>query len=792
MSSPNEASSLVAPAGVVQSVSVISSAHLNITEFFGTASSGDARLSACLATVTHASGEALETPAFDEYIMVISGEVQVVRGGTKTTVAQGEGLLLQAGERVRWVWQQPCQYVIICPTPEGTEQAFAAPQPASAAGSGPASAVGSRPASAPPSAPPSAPATPHSAKAPSTWQSLDERTEPTKLTPARASETSLAPTADDAADATEEATTETEPETGAGATTPTYQNIPDYVPSSGGMARCASLSAFDQLLDTEGLMELRARMEDQAEDRPARYGARHLSTPIVVVSSEMNPWSKTGGLAMVASSYAYEFAARGHRTMAISPRYGDYKNCQYIASAKIWLDGQVHEVQYFHQRQDYGAGKGCDFIFVEHPCYHRPAGLYGDPAQGGEYPDNVFRFALLCLAATEAPLILNLGGSIYGQEVCFIANDWQTGLLPVYLLYKYKRNRTYLNARSMMVLHNMGYQGKYRAHKFPLDGYLGLPSDAANDLQGEDLNFGLDCINLLSAGIKIADRVLTVSPNYAREVQTSEGGLGLHDILREKAASLRVAGILNGISDEWSPLTDPHIPTTFSAADFEEGKRRCKAELQRELGLHQDPNAALIGFCGRLCYQKGVHLITEIIPWLMQDQGNGVNGRVQMILMGKGDQIYEAQLRHAEANFKGKICGYVGFDPTVEHRMMAGCDLLLMPSQYEPCGLPQMYAQQYGTLPVVHETGGLKDSVRGLWDEVRDQETATGFLFCGFDTGHLMERLYQALDTYHHKKALWRQMQTNAVKSNYYWPQAIDEYEKHIDYTMEDHPYRGW
>eukprot|EP00913_Durusdinium_trenchii_P000459 g419.t1 len=241
-----------------------------------------------------------------------------------------------------------------------------------------------------------------------------------------------------------------------------------------------------------------------------------------------------------------------------------------------------------------------------------------------------------------------------------------------------------------------------------------------------------------------------------------QGGHGLHIALREKAAKRRVMGILNGISDEWNPLTDPHIVMRFGKDNFEEGKRCCKAGLQRQLGLSED-----LG-------------VRDCLSWLMRDEGNGVNGFVQLAMMGKGDLKYESQLRKAEESFPGRVCAFVGFDPIIEHRMMAGCDILLMPSQYEPCGLPQMYAQQYATLPVVHETGGLKDSVRGLWNE-QEKEHATGFLFGGFDTNRLKERLYQAMDIFRHKKAVWRQMQANAIQSNYYWPQAIDEYEKNID-----------
>jgi 1,4-alpha-glucan branching enzyme len=553
--------------------------------------------------------------------------------------------------------------------------------------------------------------------------------------------------------------------------------------SQTAMHRVFSLSALDCLISgPEDRGELRKGLP---EDTSPGYEPRHLDTPVVVVSSEVNPWSKTGGLAMVAGSYGYEFAVRGHRTMVVSPRYGEYKDMEYCGFAKIWLDGREHEVKYFHQRQEYSGGKGADYIFVEHDCYKRPAGLYWDPAAGKEYGDNLFRFALLSLAAMEAPLILNLNGSAYGQDVVFFANDWQAGLVPVYLTYKYRRHNTYKNARCIMMLHNMGYQGKYRVSKFPVDSHLGLPIEAMQELQGEDLNMGDDCINLLAAGIKLADRVLTVSPNYAHEIQTPEGGQGCHDILQAKGNGMRLGGILNGISDEWNPSTDPHISVKFGAADFEAARRKNKADLQKKLGLHEDPDACLLGFCGRLCYQKGVQLITAAIGWMLNDEGNGVTGRNQLVMMGKGDEKYAGWLKDAEAQNKGRVCGYVGFDPRVEHQMMAGCDFLLMPSQYEPCGLPQMYAQQYGTLPIVHETGGLKDSVVGLWDEARDRGKATGFLFAGFDENKFKERLWQALEVYHKKKDVLKEMQMNALHCNYYWPKAIEEYEKHIDWTME-------
>jgi len=568
------------------------------------------------------------------------------------------------------------------------------------------------------------------------------------------------------------------------AETVNQHNVPDNI--SIGLCRLASFSAFgDMLTEAAAKIALRKRQDE----RPDKYEARHVATSIVIVASELNPWSKTGGLAMVAGSYGYEFAMRGHRTMVVAPRYEDYGDMFHVGTAKLWMDGNDQMVEYWHQWQDYGDGKGCDYIFVDHPSFRRGASIYCQPNNGPEYGDNLFRFALLSLAATEAPLSIALGGAPYGEDVVFIANDWQTGLVPVYLHYKYKMRGVYANARSMFVIHNLGYQGKYSSTRFPVDQHLGLPPDAfAHCLKCRDINSGPDCLNLLCGAVTIADRVLTVSPNYAFEIQTSGGGYGMHEVLRGKADAMRLAGILNGISDEWSPSTDPALTMNYSSENFEEGKAQCKKALQRELGLDEDPDVVLLGFCGRLCSQKGIHLILDSLHWMMQDQGNGVNGRVQVLLMGKGDAAYSDRMTEAEVHHKGRICGYAGFDPNIEHRMMGGCDLLLMPSQYEPCGLPQMYAQQYGTLPIVHETGGLKDSVFGLWDQVADRAKATGFRFSPFTDSAFKERLYQAMAIFHHDRELFRTMQLNAMNCDYYWPKAIDEYERHVDWTLDGPP----
>eukprot|EP00928_Gymnodinium_smaydae_P040899 TRINITY_DN276_c0_g3_i1.p1 TRINITY_DN276_c0_g3~~TRINITY_DN276_c0_g3_i1.p1 ORF type:complete len:734 (+),score=178.58 TRINITY_DN276_c0_g3_i1:103-2304(+) len=533
-----------------------------------------------------------------------------------------------------------------------------------------------------------------------------------------------------------------------------------------------SFSALSSMAEAETKTSAR-----QSQVRKRSYEPYNADVPVVVVTSEVSPYSKTGGLGLVAASYSYEFPQNGHRTMVVSPKYRHYEGIEYVGETMVVVDGFQEKVRYFHKWVDHGGGKGCDFVFVDHPCIERNGGLYnGD--DGKEYEDNVKRFAILSMAAMEAPLILPLGGVTYGDKVMFVANDWQAGLIPVFMIYKYRRHSVYLQARVMYVVHNLGYQGRY--HIIDACKFFGIEPKAY-----EDMAFG-NCINLSKAALICADRVITVSPNYAREIQTPEGGFGLEDVVRGKAHGMRLVGILNGIDDNWNPLKDKDIAVNYDIDTFEEGKRKNKAALQKQLGLHEDPNAILLGFVGRLTWQKGVDVFAGAIPWLMEDTGNGVTGRVQVIMMGHGDRASAQHLEWAESTYRGRVCGYVGFDPKVEHLMMAGCDCFVMPSRYEPCGLPQMYSQSYGTLPIVASTGGLVDSVV---DVSLGLEGATGFHIPFFmDTDKIKEALWKAMEMFFKRPDEFRQMQRNAMAKDFYWPQAMDEYEKSIDYTLYDPP----
>jgi len=376
----------------------------------------------------------------------------------------------------------------------------------------------------------------------------------------------------------------------------------------------------------------------------------------------------------------------------------------------------------------------------------------------------------------EAPLILTFkGGYKYGDKVVFLANDWQAGLVPVYMSHKYRPNGTYLQARTIYIVHNLGYQGAY-PHVDACKFFCVDPGAAS------DLALG-NSVNLCKGALICSDRMITVSPNYALEIQTPGGGFGLQDFVRAKTSACRLSGILNGIDDCWNPENDTTIFQNFSVENVEEGKSANKRDLQYSLNLDQDPNCVLIGFVGRLSWQKGVDIIGDIIDWLMQDTGNGVTGNAQLILMGNGEHIYAQVLQTAESRYRGRVCGYVGFDPKVEHKIMAGCDLFLMPSRYEPCGLPQMICQQYGCLPIVNATGGLTDSVK---DVAEGTSAATGFFMTPLEAPKMKEIVYKAAELYLKFPEQFRNLQRNAMSTDFYWPRAIDEYERNIDFTLFD------
>ncbi|EEF30534.1 granule-bound starch synthase 2, chloroplastic/amyloplastic [Ricinus communis] len=481
---------------------------------------------------------------------------------------------------------------------------------------------------------------------------------------------------------------------------------------------------------------------------------------VILVSAECAPWSKTGGLGDVAGSLPKALARRGHRVMVVAPRYGNYAETQDIGVRKRYkVDGQDFEVTYFQAFID-----GVDFVFIECPMFrHIESNIYG-----GNRVDILKRMVLFCKAAIEVPWHVPCGGICYGDgNLVFIANDWHTALLPVYLRAYYRDNGLMQFTRSVLVIHNIAHQGRGPMDDFV---YTDLPEHYIDLFKLYD-PVGGDHFNIFAAGLKTADRVVTVSHGYAWELKTSEGGWGLHNIINEN--DWKFSGIVNGIdTKEWNPLCDVHLTsdgyTHYSLETLDTGKSQCKAALQKELGLPVRPDVPLIGFIGRLDHQKGVDLIAEAIPWMMGQD-------VQLVMLGTGRPDLEQLLRQFESQHSDKVRGWVGFSVKTAHRITAGADILLMPSRFEPCGLNQLYAMTYGTIPVVHAVGGLRDTVQPF-DPFN--ESGLGWTFDSAEANKLIHALGNCLLSYREYKKSWEGLQRRGMMQDLSWDHAAEKYEE--------------
>lgn len=482
---------------------------------------------------------------------------------------------------------------------------------------------------------------------------------------------------------------------------------------------------------------------------------------ICLVSSEIAPFSKTGGLADVVGALAPRLAARGHRVLTVSPRYRqvdpdrhelDHTGQFVRVTAGRW--GEVLGIR--HTRRD-----GVHHVMLEHPTFTDRDGIYGDG--NGSFGDNHVRFALLSRAAIEIARRLPLGSEPpLGEQVVFHANDWQSALVPIYLQALYREVGLFDQAATVLTVHNLAHQGRFDPSYFP---DLELPP---RWFEPWSLEWFGD-LALLKGGLLQADQITTVSPTFAWEMTTPQGGFGLDGVLGSRFHDL--TGILNGIDTEvWNPATDPHLPAHYTTEDLG-GKAVCKAALQTELGLPVQHDAPLVGSIGRLDPQKGIELLLESIPWLV-DQG------AQVVVLGSADGAhahYESWLRSLEARFPHSVRSWVGFSEAVAHRIEAGADLFVMPSLFEPCGLNQLYSMRYGTPPVVRHTGGLADSVE---DFVPGEDRGTGFVF-HTPSGHdLRDALWRALHLYRTDPVAWRRLVRRAMVRDVSWDTAVPLYEE--------------
>lgn len=513
--------------------------------------------------------------------------------------------------------------------------------------------------------------------------------------------------------------------------------------------------AFDES-ETNPQEEEEQRLRDEEtrknDEASSRSSANNNSISAVFVTSEVAPYSKTGGLGDVIGALPKALKSRNNEVVVVAPRYAPYEDAIDTGIVReLHVAGSTHTVRFYVAYRD-----DVPHVFVSHPVLER-GGIYGD-APGQSYGDNDFRFALLSLAALEVPLCLPCASTL-GEDVVFVANDWHASLVPVYLAARHQTEGRYANARSVLIIHNLAHAGIFSSGSFPT---LGLDGEWYGAFEWKWPDGGTS-LNLLKAGIGTSHRVVVVSPTYKEEVLTREFGCGLDGLMRDASGLFgeRLVGIVNGIDEtEWNPADDPHTPHAYDVSTFVEGKAKCKAALQQEFGLEMNADKPLVGFIGRLDYQKGVDVMMDAAPYLIEELG------VQLVCLGSGDPALEARLRDVEARFKGQAVGWVGFSVPVSHRITAACDILLMPSRFEPCGLNQLYALRYGTLPVASRCGGLKDTVR----------RGVGWTFRPNRVSALKDAMRDAVNTYRRPRK-FQGMQRRAMRRNYSWEKAASQYE---------------
>lgn len=405
---------------------------------------------------------------------------------------------------------------------------------------------------------------------------------------------------------------------------------------------------------------------------------------VVLAASEAVPYSKTGGLADVAGALPKALAAKGAKACLFTPAYrGSKAGASEAAKLRVPLGGAELECRIL--RAPLG---GADAYLVDHPAFFDRAALYGEG--GKDYPDNAERYAFFSRAVLEACRVLRLAPTV------FHAHDWQTGLVPALLKTTFKDEPSLRGAASVFTVHNMAYQGVFPKSVL---GSTGLPSSA---FTSDGVEYW-DQVCYLKAGLAYADVLTTVSPTHAREIQTPEHGRGLEGLMRRRGADLH--GVLNGLDLElWDPSKDEALPKRYTSADVAEGKAAAKAALQKALGLEARPDAFLVGSVTRLDAQKGVDVALSAVEPLLA-------AGAQYALLGSGDPALETAAKAFAAARPGRAAYTGRFDDPLGRLIYAGSDAFLMPSRYEPCGLGQLIAMRYGTLPVVVRTGGLADTV---------------------------------------------------------------------------------
>lgn len=471
---------------------------------------------------------------------------------------------------------------------------------------------------------------------------------------------------------------------------------------------------------------------------------------ICMVASEVAPFAKTGGLADVAAGLTRYLAASGHDVRLFMPLYGsvraggwDFRPEPELQDVPVSIGGRDLT---FSVSTAVLPGSEARVYFVRNPELYGGDKIYTDGA------DEYLRFAFLVRAVLETCQQMQWGPDV------FHCNDWHTALLPLYLKTRYAWDQLFTRSRSVLSIHNIGYQGVFSSEVLP-----SLDLEQQQHLLDEsDTEAGI--LNFLRTGVAYADVLATVSRTYADEIQTSAFGMGLDEQLRHRRSAL--CGIVNGVDyGDWNPANDPLIAHHFDCDDLA-GKAANKAALLRDFDLDEGHRVPVLGVVSRLTQQKGLDLLAEVLPVLLQQR------RIRFIALGTGERVHERFLQWLRDTFPDQVGFYRGYDNALAHRIEAGADIFLMPSRYEPCGLNQMYSLKYGTVPVVRRTGGLADTVANY-----DPETGsgTGFTFDDYDSAALLTAIERALAVFADEQQ-WRALMMNGMARDFSWDVQGPEY----------------
>jgi starch synthase len=472
---------------------------------------------------------------------------------------------------------------------------------------------------------------------------------------------------------------------------------------------------------------------------------------ILLASSEVHPYSKTGGLADMAGALAKYLAAAGQEVVVVTPLYrGIREKFPNLRRTKTELVLPLGRDLVKTEVLSYRPSPRLTIQFIDQPeFYDRPA-LYQEGGQ--DYPDNAERFIFFSKCVAQLAR-----ASSWHPEIVHV-HDWQVGLVPLFISHMKWQEGWAKAPRTCLTIHNLAYQGVFPVWKYQLTN---LPWQYFNP-KGVEFYGQLDC---LKAGIVFSDLITTVSPRYAREITTPEFGCGLDGVLGERQNSL--VGILNGVDyTEWKTTGNPFLKHSFTADDLS-AKNAAKLDLQTEMGLPPSVRVPLFGTVTRLVEQKGIDILLGALEEML-----GAN--MQFVLLGSGEPRFEEAFRRLAARYPSQVAVRIGYDHALSHRIEAGCDFYLMPSLFEPCGLNQMYSLRYGTIPIVRVTGGLDDSVTAATEDVL---TADGIKFSEYSARALATAIRKALVLFEHPDVL-EYYRLNAMEADFSWTRTANEYLK--------------